>query len=180
MVRSIIGAIGQMIAQWAAYQIIQATVGASGATAAATSKTLEAQGACAMAGLNAFSSTGAIPVDGPGLAPGAAAAAIAATQPMAAAVAALYSASSSGYAGAFDKGGMIPAGKWGIAGEYGPEIIQGPAAVTSRTDTAKMLGSQPMNVNININTPDADSFRASIGQTTAQITRMLSRAKRNM
>ena len=47
--------------------------------------------------------------------------------------------SASSYAGAFDNGGNIPAGKWGIAGEYGPEIIEGPARVTSRKQTAEML-----------------------------------------
>ncbi|MGK0545349.1 hypothetical protein ACSEE7_07575 [Halomonas cupida] len=50
--------------------------------------------------------------------------------------------SASSYAGAFDNGGSIPSGKWGIAGEYGPEIIEGPARVTSRKQTAEMLGQQ--------------------------------------
>lgn len=48
-------------------------------------------------------------------------------------------AASSNFAGMYDDGGHIPSGKWGIAGEFGPEIIQGPANVVSRTDTAKML-----------------------------------------
>lgn len=56
------------------------------------------------------------------------------------------------YAGAYDEGGSIPAGKWGIAGEYGPEIVNGPANVTSRKDTADLLGSaaapQPTNLRI--------------------------------
>ena len=43
------------------------------------------------------------------------------------------------YAGAFDEGGKIPAGQFGIVGEYGPEIVNGPANVTSRRDTAKEL-----------------------------------------
>lgn len=43
------------------------------------------------------------------------------------------------FSGAFDKGGNIPAGKWGIVGEVGPEIVKGPANVTSRKDTAAML-----------------------------------------
>src|SRR5690606_32302430 len=47
--------------------------------------------------------------------------------------------SSISYAGAFDKGGIIPSGKWGIVGEYGPEIVQGPANVTSREKTAELL-----------------------------------------
>lgn len=37
-----------------------------------------------------------------------------------------------------DKGGRIPAGGLGIVGEYGPEIIEGPANVTSRRKTAAM------------------------------------------
>ena len=41
---------------------------------------------------------------------------------------------------AYDKGGSIPAGAVGLVGEIGPELISGPASVTSRRDTAKMLG----------------------------------------
>lgn len=44
------------------------------------------------------------------------------------------------YAGAYDKGGNIPYGQWGIVGEYGPEIVQGPAHVTGREATARQLG----------------------------------------
>jgi len=47
--------------------------------------------------------------------------------------------SSINYSGAYDKGGIIPSGKWGIVGEYGPEIVQGPANVTSREKTAELL-----------------------------------------
>jgi len=46
------------------------------------------------------------------------------------------------YAGAYDEGGHIPAGKWGIVGEYGPEIVNGPANVTSRQETAQMMNQQ--------------------------------------
>lgn len=47
-------------------------------------------------------------------------------------------------AGAFDKGGYIPSGSAGIVSEYGDEIangqlIHGPARITSREDTARML-----------------------------------------
>jgi hypothetical protein len=63
--------------------------------------------------------------------------------------------SSANYAGAHDLGGDIPAGKWGIAGEYGPEIVNGPAHVVSRTETAKMLGGgsqsqAPQNLMVNL------------------------------
>lgn len=45
-----------------------------------------------------------------------------------------------GFAGLFDKGGRIPSGQWGIAGENGPEIINGPANITSTADTARIIG----------------------------------------
>lgn len=40
-----------------------------------------------------------------------------------------------------DTGGRIGAGQLGIVGEYGPEIVEGPAAVTSRKDTASLARS---------------------------------------
>ena len=41
------------------------------------------------------------------------------------------------YAGAYDTGGAIPYGKVGLVGEFGPELVQGPANVTSRKETAE-------------------------------------------
>lgn len=43
------------------------------------------------------------------------------------------------FAGFFDTGGRIGAGQFGIVGERGPEIVTGPANVTSRVDTARMM-----------------------------------------
>ena len=123
-------------------------------TSAATTMTMNAQAMSFMAGLNAFSSTAAIPIVGPFLAPAAGAAAVAATQPMAAAV------SSFAFAGVFDKGGMIPTGSAGIVSEYGDELVggtmvfnnsQSPLGVTGREDTAKMMGGRNSNVTINAN-----------------------------
>jgi hypothetical protein len=45
----------------------------------------------------------------------------------------------SNFSGAYDQGGVIPAGKIGLVGEYGPEFVAGPANVTSREKTAQML-----------------------------------------
>ncbi|MEP9936917.1 phage tail tape measure protein [Klebsiella quasipneumoniae] len=42
------------------------------------------------------------------------------------------------FAGMYDSGGYIPRGQVGIAGENGPELINGPAYVTSRRRTAAM------------------------------------------
>jgi hypothetical protein len=44
------------------------------------------------------------------------------------------------FAGFFDGGGTIPAGQFGVVGERGPELVRGPANVTSRADTARMMG----------------------------------------
>ena len=46
-----------------------------------------------------------------------------------------------GFAGMFDNGGNISSGQWGIVGENGPEIVKGPANVTSRKKTAAMAAS---------------------------------------
>lgn len=40
-----------------------------------------------------------------------------------------------------DKGGYIPTGGLGIVGEYGPELVRGPANVTSRRETADLARS---------------------------------------
>ena len=53
--------------------------------------------------------------------------------------------------GAFDRGGTLGYGEWGIAGERGAEIVEGPARITSRRDTASMLrggGSTSVAVNV--------------------------------
>ncbi|MBD2783695.1 hypothetical protein ID858_11525 [Xenorhabdus sp. DI] len=42
------------------------------------------------------------------------------------------------FSGAHDRGGYIPAGKFGLVGEHGPELINGPARVTSRRQTAAL------------------------------------------
>ncbi|MDL4385844.1 phage tail tape measure protein [Citrobacter braakii] len=42
------------------------------------------------------------------------------------------------FAGAYDSGGHIPRGQFGIVGENGPEIIDGPANITGRKNTAAL------------------------------------------
>lgn len=44
------------------------------------------------------------------------------------------------FSGAYDKGGYIPTGKFGLVGELGPEFVNGPAHVTGREETARLLG----------------------------------------
>lgn len=55
----------------------------------------------------------------------------------------------SSYSGAYDDGGFIPYNSYGIVGEYGPEIVHGPANVTSREQSAKKLSSgQEFNITL--------------------------------
>lgn len=58
------------------------------------------------------------------------------------------------FGGFFANGGVIPAGKFGVVGERGPEFVGGPASVSP------MGGSQ--SVTYNINAVDAQSFKALI------------------
>ena len=68
------------------------------------------------------------------------------------------------FAGFFNQGGTIPAGKIGIAGENGPEIIKGPGSVISTRNTAEMLGGGVTNVYYRIEATDPASFQAQIAR----------------
>lgn len=59
------------------------------------------------------------------------------------------------FAGYFASGGNIPAGKFGIAGEAGPEVVSGPASVTP-------VAGGDTNINYNINAVDAKSFKEMV------------------
>jgi len=119
MAASMVGALADMAAQWVVYQVVQKLVGKAAQAGEASAMSLNASAAVAMAGLNAFASTAAIPIVGPGLAPAAAAAAIAATTPMATAVAALSGAA----VGARALGGQVRGGESYLVGERGPELL---------------------------------------------------------
>jgi lambda family phage tail tape measure protein len=58
----------------------------------------------------------------------------------------------------FAKGGYLPSGQMGIVGEYGPELITGPANISP------MDQQQPVTVNYNIQAVDASSFRALVAR----------------
>ncbi|MDE9487202.1 phage tail tape measure protein [Xenorhabdus bovienii] len=61
------------------------------------------------------------------------------------------------FAGPHDTGGYIPAGKFGLVGEYGPELINGPARVTSRRQTAALAAMAALSMgaaaSVNANAP---------------------------
>jgi lambda family phage tail tape measure protein len=67
----------------------------------------------------------------------------------------LFSDIADTFSGWFANGGTLGAGKWGIAGENGPEIISGPASVSPMGGT---------NVTYNINAVDAMSFKQMLAQ----------------
>ena len=68
------------------------------------------------------------------------------------------------FAGLFHNGGNIPAGKFGIAGERGPEIITGPASVMSTNDTSSLMGNRGTSVNYTINAVDSQSFEMALAR----------------
>ena len=65
------------------------------------------------------------------------------------------------FAGFFDGGGTIPSGQFGVAGENGPELIKGPAHVTSTADTANALGGQ-QDVNVRVAVDNNGNLQAYV------------------
>lgn len=92
MVSTMLSAIGQMIAQWLVYKATKIATDKATQAAAAPAIVSSAQAGSLLAGINAYASAAAIPITGWAMAPGAMAAALAATQPMAAAIAGLTAA----------------------------------------------------------------------------------------
>lgn len=75
-----------------------------------------------------------------------------------------------GFAGLFAEGGRIPSGKYGIAGERGPELVSGPANVIGTDQTADMMGGGGTTiVNYNIQAVDSRSFKDLVASDPAFI-----------
>lgn len=164
MAQSMLSALGKILAQRMVMWAMEKTILKGQASSEVARVSSEANSAAIIAGINAYKSTAAIPIVGPTLAPGAMTTALSLTEPMAAAATA---AASVGFAGAFDNGGYIPAGKWGVTGEYGPEITLGPSHVIGRKQTMAMLTEatrgdnktssspeQPIMINLNFSAID--------------------------
>ena len=64
-----------------------------------------------------------------------------------------------------DRGGRIAAGKIGIVGEFGPELVTGPANVTSRKDTADLARSALNGNGVQVNLYE-DASRAGTVDTS--------------
>lgn len=88
------------------------------------------------------------------------------------------------FAGMYDTGGDIPAGRFGVVGENGPEIVGGPVSVTSRKRTAKLAAMAAMTLGMSTGTAEAkplhplslpvkayrqDAPRQQSAATTAQV-----------
>ncbi|MEL6645106.1 MAG: phage tail tape measure protein [Pseudomonadota bacterium] len=87
----------------------------------------------------------------------------------------------------FASGGVVSApvafpmrGGTGLMGEAGPEAILPLArGADGRLGVRSASGGRPMNVVVNISTPDVAGFERSRSQVAAQVSRMLSQAQRN-
>lgn len=77
------------------------------------------------------------------------------------------------FAGFFATGGMIPAGRFGVVGEAGPELVQGPASVTPFDS----IGSS---VTYNINAVDARSFQQLIAADPSFLHAVVQRGARKI
>ncbi|WP_311749473.1 phage tail tape measure protein [Proteus terrae] len=84
----------------------------------------------------------------------------------------------SNFAGMYDTGGYIPRGQFGIAGENGPEIVEGPANITSRKHTAMLataalsLGSafslQAQNAPLHPHSLPVENYRPALANVNIQ------------
>ena len=77
------------------------------------------------------------------------------------------------FGGFFAQGGYLPAGKIGIAGENGPELITGPANITP-------MNGMGGNVTYNINAVDARSFQELLAKDPAAVHAILDRSRRQL
>lgn len=66
--------------------------------------------------------------------------------------------------GAFATGGSLGYGEWGIAGEAGAEIIEGPARITSTRDTARALANASSAQGVVVNINDYAGVKADVKQ----------------
>ena len=88
----------------------------------------------------------------------------------------LISSAASLFGGFFADGGTLKAGQFGVVGENGPEL----AFAGSHPLQIAPNGGSPITVNMNVQTPDVQSFRQSQSQLAADMARSIDRARRNL
>jgi len=81
------------------------------------------------------------------------------------------------FGGFFANGGTLGAGKWGIAGEAGPEIVKGPASITPISQAAQ---PSVTNVTYNIQAVDASSFRSLVARDPEFIFNVTEQGRRQL
>jgi len=90
----------------------------------------------------------------------------------------LLSGAASLFGGFFADGGKLSPGKFGVVGENGPELAF--AGSSPLNIMPNGMGAAPITVNMNVQTPDVQSFRQSQGQLAADMARSIDRARRNL
>lgn len=90
----------------------------------------------------------------------------------------LISTAASLFGGFFADGGTLKPGKFGIVGENGPELAF--AGNSPMQVMPNGMATAPVNVTMNIQTPDARSFRQSQSQIAADMARNIEKARRNL
>lgn len=175
MARSVVNALGQMAAQWLAYQAVQLLVGKTTQAAAAPAIIANASAQSLQAGIAAFASTAAIPIVGPAAAPAAMSAAIAATSPLVASISSLATAGM-----AHDGIDSVPkTGTWLL--EKGERVTtERTSAKLDRTleDVNKRMGSgSNRSVNISVNgVRDSGDLKRTANQVARQTSRAIRQA----
>lgn len=160
MVKSIVGALVKMAAQWLVYQAVQLFVGKTSQASAATALIANAQATAFQASLAAFASTAAIPIIGPLLAPAAAASAAAFAAPLVAGVA---TASLAGMA--HDGIDAVPqTGTWLLQKGERVTTAQTSAKLDKTLDNIKTPGNSAPGTTVNV---IEDASKA--GQTRTQL-----------
>lgn len=81
------------------------------------------------------------------------------------------------FGGYFANGGTLGAGKFGIAGESGPELVTGPATITPMGALAQ---PSVTNVTYNIQAVDASSFRALVARDPEFIFQVTEQGRRSL
>ena len=84
-----------------------------------------------------------------------------------------------GAVGGHAMGGSIPAGQWGIVGEQGPELVKGPAAVTTNNNTAGMMGGGQTIIN-NISAIDSKSVAQLFAENRMTLFGTVEQARREL
>ena len=178
----VINALGQMVAQYIISQLAIESFTRTAAVSAATGTAMQAQATALQAGLNAFTSTAAIPIVGPALAPAAMATALSVAQPLAVAVGSM--AMSGATMGGRALGGQVRPGESYVVGERGPEVLTMGNAMGRITTNESLRGSgtnmttqqNVANVSFNINANDTRGFDRLLQSRRGQIVNIINQA----